>query len=103
MVGRHSNRMIKVPATPAGIDSLGELVARGITLNVTLIFTMDQYLAARDSVWKGAQRRSSLEDFKSVFSIFVSRVDQYTKTRLPTVVRSRTGAARYPQRQENLA
>ena len=74
----NDNRMIKVPATPAGLDSLEELVAAGITLNVTLIFTMRQYMLARDAVWRGALRRKSLDTFKSVFSIFVSRIDQYT-------------------------
>jgi transaldolase len=74
----HDNRMIKVPATPAGIDALEELTAAGVTLNVTLIFTMRQYDLARDAVWRGAQRRSSLARFKSVYSIFVSRIDQYT-------------------------
>src|SRR4051794_18505314 len=43
----HQNRMIKVPATPAGIGAVEELCAAGITLNVTLIFTMRQYEAAR--------------------------------------------------------
>lgn len=76
----HENRMIKVPATPAGIESLEELCAHGITLNVTLIFTDQQYAAARDSVWRGAQRRSDLSAFKSVYSVFVSRVDAYTKS-----------------------
>src|SRR6476660_5322860 len=75
----HQNRMIKVPATSGGIAALEELCAAGVTLNVTLIFTMRQYEAARDAVWKGAQRRKSLDGFKSVYSIFVSRVDQYTK------------------------
>lgn len=79
----HDNRMIKVPATSAGIEALEPLAAAGVTLNVTLIFTMDQYLAARDSVWRGAQRRGSLAGFKSVYSIFVSRVDQFSKTHLP--------------------
>jgi transaldolase len=74
----HDNRMIKVPATPAGLDALEELSAAGVTLNVTLIFTMRQYELARNAVWKGAQRRASLEKFKSVYSIFVSRIDQYT-------------------------
>ena len=73
------NRMIKVPATPAGLASLEELVAAGVSLNVTLIFTMRQYRAARDAVWRGAQRRDSLDRFKSVYSIFVSRIDVYTK------------------------
>ena len=79
----HSNRMIKVPATPAGIDALEELAAAGITLNVTLVFTMRQYEAARDAIWRGAQRRSDLSTFKSVYSIFVSRVDVYTAKSLP--------------------
>ena len=79
----HKNRMIKVPATPAGIDALEELCAAGITLNVTLIFTMRQYHAAREAVWRGAQRRESQDAFKSVYSIFVSRVDVYTEKHLP--------------------
>jgi transaldolase len=74
----HTNRMIKVPATPAGIDALEELAAAGVSLNVTLIFSDQQYRAARNAVWKGAQRRQSLEQFKSVYSIFVSRIDVYT-------------------------
>lgn len=75
----HTNRMIKVPATDAGIDALEELAAAGVTLNVTLIFTEDQYNRAREAVWRGAQRRPSLDGFKSVYSIFVSRIDVYTE------------------------
>jgi transaldolase len=78
------NRMIKVPATAAGIDALEELAAAGLTLNVTLIFSDRQYYAARDAVWKGAQRRKDgLAKFKSVYSIFVSRVDVYTLKHVP--------------------
>ncbi len=76
----HDNRMIKVPATPAGIGALPELAASGVPLNVTLIFTDEQYRAARDAVWSGAQRLSSLDKFKSVYSIFISRLDVYTET-----------------------
>ncbi|MDG2380671.1 MAG: transaldolase family protein [Pirellulaceae bacterium] len=75
----HENRMIKVPATPAGIEAVEEMVAAGVTVNVTLIFTSRQYNLAREAVWRGAQRRSSLDQFKSVYSIFVSRVDVYTQ------------------------
>ncbi len=81
----HDNRMIKVPATPAGIESLGPLCAAGVTLNVTLVFTMQQYIEARDNVWAGAQQRDSLHHFKSVYSIFVSRVDQYTASHLASL------------------
>lgn len=74
----HTNRMIKVPATPAGIEALEGLCAAGITLNVTLIFSLAQYEAARESIWRGAQQRQSMDSFKSVYSVFVSRVDAYT-------------------------
>ncbi|MBS0265934.1 MAG: transaldolase [Planctomycetes bacterium] len=79
----HTNRMIKVPATPGGLASLEELSAAGVTLNVTLIFSQRQYHAAREAVWRGAQRRSTLTNFKSVYSIFVSRIDVYTKAQIP--------------------
>lgn len=79
----HQNRMIKVPATEAGLGALEELAAAGITLNVTLIFSERQYVAARDAVWKGRQRYGKLDEFKSVYSIFVSRVDVYTEKKIP--------------------
>lgn len=78
-----SNRMIKVPATDAGLAALEDLCAAGVTLNVTLVFTSRQYTAARDAIWRGAQKRKSLEAFKSVYSIFVSRVDVYTEQHVP--------------------
>jgi transaldolase len=82
----HRNRMIKVPATAAGLGAVEELAANGITLNVTLIFSERQYKIARDNVWRGAQRRKSgLDGFKSVYSIFVSRVDVYTEKYVPTL------------------
>jgi len=79
----HRNRMIKVPATPAGLGALEELAAAGLTLNVTLIFSEEQYRAARDAIWRGAQRRPSLDGLKSVYSIFVSRLDVYTAKKVP--------------------
>ena len=79
----HTNRLIKVPATPAGLAALEELAAAGVRLNVTLIFTDRQYRAARDAVWRGARRLKSLAGFKSVYSIFVSRIDVYTDKHVP--------------------
>ncbi len=82
----HQNRMIKVPATPAGLDAVEELAAAGVTLNVTLIFSRRQYLAARDAIWRGAQRRADgTAAFKSVYSIFVSRLDVYTEKAFPAL------------------
>lgn len=75
----HKNRMIKVPATPGGLGALEELCAAGITLNVTLIFSERQWEAARNAVYAGYQKRATKEPFKSVYSIFVSRLDVYTE------------------------
>jgi transaldolase len=80
----HKNRMIKVPATPAGIGAMEELLAAGVTVNVTLIFSEEQYHASRDAIWRGARRRpGGLGGFKSVYSIFVSRLDVYTEEKVP--------------------
>lgn len=79
----HRNRMIKVPATAAGLAALEDLAAAGVPLNVTLIFSQRQYTAARDAIWRGARRRNDLSRFKSVYSIFISRVDVYTKKHVP--------------------
>lgn len=88
----HKNRMIKVPATPAGLNALEELAAAGVCLNVTLIFGEDQYRTARDAIWRGAQRRpGGLTHFKSVYSIFVSRLDVYTEKHVPALSKAAQG------------
>ena len=78
----YTNRMIKVPATDGGLLALEELVAAGICVNVTLIFSERQYIAARDACWRGIQRLEDRSKVKTVYSIFVSRVDVYTKAEL---------------------
>jgi transaldolase len=75
----HCNRMIKVPATPGGLGALEELVAHGVAVNVTLIFSESQYRAARNACYKGALRARNKNAVKTVYSIFVSRVDVYTE------------------------
>jgi transaldolase len=57
----HRNRMIKVPATAAGLGALEELAAAGVTINVTLMFTERQYRAARDAIWRGAAQAAGTE------------------------------------------
>ncbi len=81
----HQNRMIKIPATDAGIGALETLASEGVTLNVTLVFTERQYRSAREAIWSGASRCKDLARFKSVYSIFVSRVDQYTSSKHPNL------------------
>ncbi len=79
----HTNRMIKVPATDGGLLALEELVASGIAVNVTLIFSERQYTAARDACFRGAMRRADKQNVKTVYSIFVSRLDVYTEKAAP--------------------
>jgi transaldolase len=79
----NTNRMIKVPATDGGLMALEELVAAGVCVNVTLIFSERQYLAARDACWRGIQRLGDRSRVKTVYSIFVSRLDVYTEKHVP--------------------
>ena len=85
----HKNRMIKIPNTEAGLGAVEELVAAGVVLNITLTFSMRQYLAAQKAVEKGMARRKT--PLKSVYSIFVSRVDQYTEKHVPTLSKEAQG------------
>jgi transaldolase len=87
----HTNRMIKVPATEGGLGSLEELVAAGLAVNVTLIFSERQYKIARDACWRGAQRRTDKEKVKTVYSIFVSRLDVYTEKAVPELIPAAQG------------
>jgi transaldolase len=87
----HTNRMIKVPATDGGLLALEELVAAGVAVNVTLIFSERQYLAAREACHRGAQRRSDKQNVKTVYSIFVSRLDVYTDKAVPDLSPSAQG------------
>ncbi len=79
----HQNRMIKVPATAGGLAALEELVAAGVPINVTLVFSERQYEIARDACWRGIQRLADKSHAKTVYSIFVSRLDVYTDKHVP--------------------
>ena len=69
------NLMIKVPATPAGIIAIEELIASGINVNATLMFSMADYEAVAMAYVRGAERTEYPERVASVASFFVSRVD----------------------------
>jgi transaldolase/glucose-6-phosphate isomerase len=73
-VGR-PNLMIKVPATKAGVPALEELIARGINVNATLMFSLDHYEAIARAYLRGLERCRAPERIASVASFFVSRVD----------------------------
>jgi transaldolase/glucose-6-phosphate isomerase len=73
------NIMIKVPATPEGIPAIKALIAAGININVTLIFSITHYEAVADAYLAGLEERlnagDDLSQVASVASFFVSRVD----------------------------
>src|SRR5262249_61486657 len=64
------NRLIKVPATDGGLAALEELVAAGVCVNVTLVFSERQYVIARDACWRGIQRLARQAKVKNGFSSF---------------------------------
>jgi transaldolase len=72
------NVMIKVPATPAGIPAIEQLISEGLNINITLMFSMEHYVRVAEAYIRGLQKRSELGrglSVASVASFFVSRVD----------------------------
>jgi transaldolase len=73
------NVMVKVPATPAGLPAITTLIAEGMSINVTLIFSLARYRQVMDAYLAGLEQRVSkglaLDFIRSVASFFVSRVD----------------------------
>jgi transaldolase len=80
------NVMIKVPATEAGVPAIEELTARGVKVNVTLLFSIARYEQVIDAYLAGLERRASsgdpIDSIASVASFFVSRVDAKTDAML---------------------
>jgi transaldolase len=80
------NLYIKIPATEAGLPAIADTIAKGISVNVTLIFSLERYRAVVDAYLSGLEKRvadgGSLEGIASVASFFVSRVDSEIDKRL---------------------
>jgi transaldolase len=80
------NLFIKIPATLAGLPAITKTLAAGISVNVTLIFSVDRYKAVFDAYLDGLEKRvasgESLDGIESVASFFVSRVDTEVDRRL---------------------
>jgi transaldolase len=80
------NLYIKIPATEAGLPAITDTIAKGISVNVTLIFSLERYRAVMDAYLAGLEKRvadgGSLEGIASVASFFVSRVDTEIDKRL---------------------
>jgi len=80
------NLYIKIPATEAGLPAIAQTIAKGISVNVTLIFSLERYRAVMDAYLSGLEKRiangGSLDGIASVASFFVSRVDTEIDKRL---------------------
>ncbi len=90
------NLMIKIPGTLAGNAAIEEAVFEGVPVNVTLLFSSDQYLAAAEAYIRGIERRLAAgRDLKvaSVASFFVSRWDAVVHDRVAPAYRNRLGIA----------
>jgi 6-phosphogluconate dehydrogenase len=91
------NLMIKVPATPAGIAATRELIAHGVNVNVTLLFSTAAYEQVAEAYLAGLERLAAaggdLSRVASVASFFVSRIDSAVDGDLPVALRGRVAIA----------
>ncbi|NUU23685.1 MAG: transaldolase [Streptomycetaceae bacterium] len=80
------NLFIKIPATKAGLPAISQVISEGISVNVTLIFSLERYKAVMDAYLTGLERAKeagrNLAEIESVASFFVSRVDTEIDARL---------------------
>jgi transaldolase len=79
------NLFIKIPGTPAGIPAIEEVIFAGVPVNVTLLFSREQYLAAAEAYMRGIERRIAAglnPKVASVASIFISRWDVAIKNKV---------------------
>ncbi|MCA1218745.1 transaldolase [Streptomyces sp. 8L] len=83
------NTLIKIPATKAGLPAITETIGRGISVNVTLIFSLQRYREVMDAYLSGLEKAKAagldLSKIHSVASFFVSRVDTEIDKRLATL------------------
>jgi transaldolase len=90
------NLFVKIPGTPAGIEAIEETIFAGVPVNVTLLFSHEQYLAAVDAYLRGIERRLEAgrsPQVGSVASVFVSRWDRAVADTVPAELRNRLGIA----------
>jgi transaldolase len=93
---RRPNLFIKIPGTPEGIPAIEEAIFEGIPINVTLLFSREQYLGAAEAFLRGIERRIEAgfnPSVASVASVFVSRWDAAVAGTVPPDLESRLGIA----------
>ncbi|HEY3732057.1 MAG TPA: transaldolase [Steroidobacteraceae bacterium] len=93
---QRGNLFIKIPGTQAGLQAIEQSIFAGIPINVTLLFSCEQYLAAAEAYLRGIERRIEAglaPVVRSVASIFVSRWDTAVQDKVPAGLRNRLGIA----------
>jgi transaldolase len=90
------NLFVKIPGTPEGLPAIEASIFAGIPINVTLLFSCEQYLAAAEAYLRGIERRleAGLDPkVGSVASLFISRWDKAAGSQLPAELRNQLGIA----------
>jgi transaldolase len=90
------NLFIKIPGTKEGVHAIEEAIFAGVPINVTLLFSREQYVAAAEAYLRGIERRIAAgldPKVESVASLFVSRWDVAANTQLAPEQRNRLGIA----------
>jgi len=90
------NLFIKIPGTGEGLPAIEEATFSGVPVNVTLLFSPDQYVAASEAYMRGLERRIAARlspDVRSVASLFVSRWDRAVVETVPAGLKNRLGIA----------
>ena len=90
------NLFIKIPGTKEGLPAIEESIFAGVPVNVTLLFSREQYVAAAEAYLRGIERRIAAglnPDVGSVASLFVSRWDAAVASKVPEPLRNRLGIA----------
>jgi transaldolase len=90
------NLFIKIPGTKEGLPAIEESIFAGVPINVTLLFSRDQYLAAAEAYLRGIERRIAAglnPDVGSVASMFISRWDVAAMGKAPDELRNQLGIA----------
>jgi len=90
------NLFIKIPGTPEGLPAIEEAIFSGVSVNVTLLFSREQYLAAAEAYLRGIERRIAAglpTNVGSVASVFISRWDVAVSKTVPDHLRDKLGIA----------
>ncbi|HEX7341632.1 MAG TPA: transaldolase [Rhodanobacteraceae bacterium] len=90
------NLFVKIPGTPEGIPAIEESIFAGVPVNVTLLFSREQYLAAAEAYLRGVERRveAGLDPkVASVASVFISRWDVAVQDKVPVELKDKLGIA----------